>query len=242
MNTITKALAALILAIMMMSCNLDGNLGMGVSGNGDVITKERPLKDTFNSVKISRGLNLYLSQNDTERLTIEADENLHHLITTTVENNTLIISTTENIGIATSKNIMLNFKNLSSIKATSGSDVFSTNTIQAEDIELNTTSGSDMKLSITALSISCHATSGSDIELEGEADKFIASATTGSTIKAKNLRSLNAQVNASSGADIVVNTSQKLTAKASSGGDVRYVGNPEYIEKSDGTSGSIKKD
>lgn len=241
MNTLTKVLASIIMAIVMMSCNFDGNFGMGVKGNGKVITEKRPLNSSFNSIKVSRGLDLYLTQSETESITVEADENLHELITTTIENNELIISATDNIGRSNSKKILVNFKNLNSIKTTSGSDVFSTNTIQVEDLELISTSGSDMELSINATSISCEATSGGEIELKGKTDIFIAEASSGGSIEAEDLVSLTAQVKASSGSDIVVNTS-KLTAKAFSGGDIKYVGNPEVLEKSDGVSGTIKRD
>jgi len=215
---------------------------MGINGNGKIITKERSIKESFNSVEVSRGLELILTQSDTESLTVEADENLHELITTNIENDVLIISTTDNIGNSASKKVLLSFKNLNSIKATSGSEVYSTNTIQVEDIELHTTSGSDMELTINAVSISCQSTSGSDMELKGKTDVFIAEASSGGSIEAEDLITLNAQVKASSGADVVVNTSKKLTAKASSGGDIRYVGNPEIVEKSDGVSGSIKRE
>lgn len=225
-----------------MSCNFDGNFGIGVNGNGNVITKERPLNDSFNSVKISRGLDLYLTQSDQESLTVEADENLHEIITTTIENNVLLISTTQNIGNSSSKKIMLNFNNISAIKATSGSDVISTNTIHATHLDLDISSGSDMELHIESESISCHSTSGSDLELSGKTNQFIAEASSGSSIDADNLESLNAQVKASSGAEISVNTLKKLTAKASSGGDVRYLGTPEIIKKNDGVSGSIKRE
>jgi len=240
MSTLTKIMASIILAILMMSCNFDGNFGTGVNGNGNVITQKRPLNGTFNSVKISRGLDVYLTQSDTESLTIEADENLHDIITTNIENNVLVITANENIGRSSSKKIMLNFNNISAIKATSGSDVVSTNTISVSDLEINSTSGSDIELSIDAESVNCHSTSGSDIELKGKTNSFIAQATSGSSIEAENLNTLNAQVKATSGADIRVNTSKKLTAKASSGGDIRYSGNPEIIKTSDGVSGSIR--
>jgi alpha-L-arabinofuranosidase len=215
---------------------------MGVNGNGQVISKERLLNESFNSVKVSRGLDLYLTQSDTERLTVEADENLQDIITTTIENGVLIVTTSENIGRSTSKKIMLNFKNLETIKATSGSDVYATNTIYASNLELETTSGSDMELHIQAETITCKSTSGSDMELSGKTTTFIAEATSGSSIEAEDLASINAQVKASSGAEITVNTLKKLTAKASSGGDINYVGTPEIIEKSDSVSGSIEKE
>src|SRR5690606_36808563 len=105
-----------------------------------------------------------------------------------------------------------------------------------------TTSGSDLELTINAVSISCQSTSGSDMELKGKTDVFIAEASSGGSIEAEDLITLNAQVEASSGADVVVNTSKKLTAKASSGGDIRYVGDPEIVAKNDRVSGSIKRE
>jgi len=241
MSTLTKILVSVILAILMMSCNFDGNFNFGVNGNGKVISKNRPLDGTFNSVKISRGLDVYLTQSDSDKLTVEADENLHEIITTNIKNNVLYISTTENIGRSSSKKVLLHFKDLESIKATSGSDVFATNTIKAIHLELETSSGSDMELHVEAETVSCHATSGSDLELSGKTQTFIADASSGSSIEADNLESINAQVKASSGAEINVNTLKKLTAKTSSGGDIHYVGTPESIEKNDGVSGSIEK-
>src|SRR5690554_1041156 len=141
MNTLTKILASIILAILMMSCNFDGNFGLGVNGNGQVITTERPIHGSFSKIKVSRGLNVYLTQGEVERLTVEADENLHEIITTNIKNNVLYISTTENIGRSSSKKVLLHFKDLESIKATSGSDVFATNTIKAIHLELETNSG-----------------------------------------------------------------------------------------------------
>jgi hypothetical protein len=99
-----------------------------------------------------------------------------------------------------------------------------------------------MELHIQAETISCKSTSGSDMELSGKTTTFIAEASSGSSIEAEDLASINAQVKASSGAEINVNTLKKLTAKASSGGDINYVGNPEIVEKSDGVSGSINRD
>ena len=241
MSTLTKILVSVILAILMMSCNFDGNFGLGVNGNGQVITTERPIHGSFSKIKVSRGLNVYLTQGEVERLTVEADENLHEIITTTVENDVLYISTSENIGKASSKKGLLHFKNLTAIEATSGSDLFSTNTIKTSRLALETSSGSDMEIQVEAESITCHSTSGSDLKISGKTMKFVADASSGSSIETDNLESLNAQVKASSGAEINVNTLKKLTAKASSGGNIHYVGTPESIEKNDGVSGSIKR-
>ena len=224
-----------------MSCQFNANFGNGIDGNGHVITKERTLNGSYNAIKVSRGIEVDLTQSDTESLSVKADENLQEIITTTIENDVLIISTNENIGQATSKTVIVYFNDITSIKATSGSVVYSINPIHVSNLELDTTSGSDLKLVIDAESVSCHSTSGSDMDLRGKTNHFTAEATSGSSIDAESLITQNAKVKASSGADIRVNTSKELTAKISSGGNIRYTGNPEFVNIDDSASGSIKE-
>ncbi len=225
----------------MLSCNFSMNLGEGVDGNGNVITVDRDISTDFDQIKVSQGLDLYITQSNDVALSIEADENLHDLIMTDVENNILRIYSTENIRRSSSKKIMLNINDISAIKATSGSDVYSTNTIEVDELELNTTSGADMKLDVKTQILNCHSTSGSDIRVSGTTEVLIAEATSGSDIKADKLKAETSKVKATSGADISVNTSKELTARATSGGDVRYSGNPEKVNTSDSSSGSVRQ-
>ncbi|MCB0399360.1 MAG: DUF2807 domain-containing protein [Winogradskyella sp.] len=240
MSTLVRIVVTSILSVLMLSCNFSMNLGTGIDGNRNVVTQDRSISDDFESIKISQGLDLYITQSNDVSLSVEADENLHDLIITEVENGTLTIYTSENIRRAASRRINLSVDNISAIKATSGSDVFSTNTITADNLELNCTSGADMTLDVKTETLNCHSTSGSDIRLSGSTTVLIAEATSGSDIKASNLEAETSKVKATSGADISINTSKELTARATSGGDIRYSGNPEKVEKSDSSSGSVR--
>lgn len=240
MTTLSKIIVATVVSMLMLSCNFSMNLGPGVRGNDKVVTKERTINDDFDEIKVSNGLDVYLTQDTNESLSIQADENLHDIIMTSVENNILSIYTTENINYAASRKVMVSFSDISKIKATSGCDVYSTNIIKADALELSTTSGSDMELDIEVTSVTCDSSSGSDLKLSGTADYLVAEASSGSDIKAGDLVTKTAEVRASSGADITVHTTKELIAKSGSGGDVKYYGNPEKVEKSDNTSGSIK--
>ena len=170
------------------------NLWQGVDGNRNVVNADRNISNDFDEIKISQGLDLYITQSNEVSVSIEADENLHELIMTEVENGVLKIYTTENIRRAASKKIMLNIADISAIKATSGSDVYSTNTIEVDDLKLNTTSGADMKLDVNTQTLNCHSTSGSDIKITGTTDVLVASATSGSDIDARNLSSEKSNV------------------------------------------------
>lgn len=241
MTTLAKFIVGLILSLTLVSCQFNGDFSFGVRGNGDVETVTRNISDNFSEIRVSRGLDVYLTQSDEVSLRLQADENLHHIIITEVEGDVLKITTDKNISWASSRKVMVSFKDIEKIVATSGSDVFSTNTITAESLELATTSGSDMELDVNVDVIDCRSTSGSDLRLSGRTDKLYAEATSGSDIKAGNLKAKTTEARATSGADITVNTSDELYAKATSGGDIKYYGNPEKVTKKDGVSGNVRK-
>ena len=241
MTTISKLTTALIMSLLLVSCQFNGDFGFGVRGNGNVETVERSISDDFTEIKVSRGLDVYLTQSNQVSLEVEADENLHDVIITEVKNGVLNITTNENISFSKSKKVMVSFKDIAKITATSGSDVYSINTIVADNLELTTTSGSDMELDIEVQVADCKSTSGSDLRVSGTTSKLFASATSGSDIKAGNLKAKISEARATSGADITLNTSDELYANATSGADIKYYGNPEKVTKKDGVSGSVRK-
>lgn len=241
MTTVTKFIVGAIITFLMMSCNFHGDFGWGVTGNGEVQEMEREVNDDFDQIEVSRGLDVYLTQGDELSITVEADSNLHDIIMTEVENNTLYIFSEENINRSRAQKIHVTFKDLSRLECSSGSDVYSTNTIKADDLELSTSSGADMEVSVDASVVDCSASSGSDLRVSGRTNKLYANASSGSDIKAGDLISETCDAKASSGADITVNATAELTAKASSGADIKYYGNPEKITKRDGVSGSVRK-
>ena len=241
MNTLAKIIVTLVMSLLLMSCNFNMNFNTGINGTGPVSEIKRTLNEDFSSIKVSHGLDLYLTQGDATDLSVEANENLHNIIRTEVVNGTLKIYAEENINHAEAKKIKLTFKNISTIKSTSGSDVFSTNTIHSNHLTLNTTSGSDMELDVKTETLECKATSGSDLKLAGSTQSLTAEATSGSDIDAEDLEANASHVKATSGAGIKVNTKKELYARANSGGDITYYGNPEKVRKSDGVSGSIRQ-
>ncbi|SHG42150.1 head GIN domain-containing protein [Winogradskyella jejuensis] len=242
MSTLARIIAASIVALFMTSCNFDINLGPGVSGDGNVVTKERNISSDFDKIKVSRGIEVYITQGNSTSLEVEADENLHDVITTEVDedNGLLRISSNENIKSSSSKKVILSVKDISSISTTSGSYVNSENAFDVDKLTISSTSGSHVDFDITSNSLKINSTSGAGVKISGQTRELNVSATSGSYIKAGDLKAENTRVSATSGANISVNTSKELTANATSGGSIKYSGNPEKVTKSDGVSGSIR--
>ena len=236
MTTLVKMTVTALLTLLFLSCNFIP----GVKGDGNVITQEREITNSFTRIHASNGLDVILNQDNTESIKVQADENLQEIITTEVENGILKISTTTNIGYAKSKKVMVSFKNLETLKCTSGSDVRGNGTLIFNTVDIDATSGCDVNLLVDAQELSGSATSGADLKLEGSATKVSLKATSGADIDAKNLEANHAIVGVTSGADIKVQATESIELSATSGGDITYYGNPQNVVTSEAVSGSIK--
>ncbi|HCE55779.1 MAG: head GIN domain-containing protein [Lutibacter sp.] len=219
------------------SCIFDGVVG--IKGNRNVVSEDRTIRSDFEIINVQQGINLTISQGNPTSLSVEADENVIDLLITEVKNNELNIYFEKSVYQAKARNVFLTTENISKIKASSGASVKSENTIQAETLELNSSSGSTMKIRTIANEITSESSSGSNITIVGKSNSFTANSSSGSSINAKDLKVVNAITKASSGANIDVNVTGKLTAKASSGADIDYEGSPETVDKNTSSGGSV---
>jgi hypothetical protein len=239
MITLARFIAIAIISLLITSCNM--NFSSGIAGNGNVTTEERDAEETFTMIKASEGLDVYITQSETASIEVEADENIISLIATDIRNGVLVIHTEKNIGRCKSKKVRVSLPRIERIVATSGADVYSTQTLVVENIEVKSNSGADIKIEVEAEHVTCSTSSGADIKIAGTADSLTADASSGSDIQARDLEVRDCDASASSGADVTVTVSDKLIANSSSGGDVHYYGNPESVSKNKSVSGGVHK-
>jgi len=238
MTTLARITIVLILAILFSSCGFDINIGQGKKGNGIVKEDNRRVTSEFTVISVSEGLDAYVTQGNDFDIVVEADENIIDLIGTDIKNGTLRIHAIENIGRAT-KNVYVTLPIITALKTSSGAGLSTKNDIEAENIELSSSSGSNLQIEeLKAYHVIAESSSGAHIKVAGETEMLNGSASSGSGIKAENLSAANCNASASSGAGITVNASETLTAKASSGGDIRYTGNAK-VEHKKSSSGSV---
>ncbi|MCK0190401.1 head GIN domain-containing protein [Arenibacter sp. F20364] len=238
MTTLARITITLILAILFSSCGFDINIGNGKKGNGIVDEEKRTITSNFTAVTASEGLDVFVTQGNDFEIVVEADENIIDLIATDIKNGTLRIHAIENIGRATKK-IYVTLPVITVLETSSGANLSTQNAIEAQNIELSASSGSNLEIEeLKAGNVSTDSSSGAHIQVAGEAEILNSNASSGSGIKAENLSTAKCNASASSGAGITVNVSESLIAKASSGGDIRYTGNAK-VEHKKSSSGSV---
>jgi hypothetical protein len=237
-----KTLKILIVAIAIMgiaSCT-HAQTRKTVRGNGNVVSRERKTEQ-FTGIKVSSGIDVYLKQDNNESVSVEADENLHEYILTEVRGGVLSIYTDANIREAERKRVYVTMKEINSVKASSAGDVFGQTPIRTERLDLSASSAGDIKLEVYAKEIEIDISSSGDISLTGEADILDANLSSAGDLNAYDLIVREADISASSAGNADINVSEKMTARASSAGDINYKGNPKYVDSHSSSAGGINK-
>jgi Putative auto-transporter adhesin, head GIN domain len=87
---------------------------------------------------------------------------------------------------------------------------------------------------------SVKASSGSDVDLAGSCISLVAEASSGSDLDAEDLKCENVTVRASSGSDVSVTATKRVTGSASSGSDVSIRGRPPVVEVEKSSGSDVK--
>ncbi|MGD0754964.1 MAG: head GIN domain-containing protein [Bacteroidales bacterium] len=237
-----KSLRSLTFAIIIFgitSC-INGQFWKTVEGNRKVVTRERKT-DSFTGVKVSSGIDVYLKQGNNEAVSVEADENLQDYILTEVRGGVLNVYSEYSIRDAERKRVYVTMKEVNSVKTTSAGDVYGESPINSDRLDLSASSAGDIKLEVKANKIDIDISSSGDITLTGETDFLRADLSSAGDLKAYDLKTREADISVSSAGDADVNVSEKLTARASSAGDINYKGDPKYVDSHSSSAGGVHK-
>jgi hypothetical protein len=237
-----KSLRSIAIAIIILglTTSSQAQLWRTVEGHGNVVKKERKT-DSFTGVKVSSGIDVYLRQGNNETVVVEADENLHEYILTEVHGGVLNVYSEYNIRDAERKRVYVTMKDIKSVRTTSAGDVIGESPVNSERLELSASSAGDIKLEVHAKTINIDISSSGDMTLTGETDLLRADLSSAGDLNAYDLKSREADISVSSAGDADIYVSERITARASSAGDINYKGDPKYVDVHSSSAGGIHK-
>jgi hypothetical protein len=201
----------------------------------------------FHAIKVSNGIDLYLSYGDEAAAVSAAEIKYRDKIKTEVENGVLKIWFDQDLSsqiIFTNKRNLrayVSYKELDAITASSGSDIIVDGLIKANKLSMKISSGSDFKGNIEVNELSVNQSSGSNILMGGKAVNVYIEASSGSDFNGYNLTAEVCTAKCSSGSDINITVIKELNAKASSGSNISYKGNPPLVNVTKSSGGSVAK-
>lgn len=200
---------------------------------------------SFNSIEVSDNIDLFLTSSNQEELVVTASDEkyLDHLVTE-VENNTLkIYYNNKGLNLNSNKRQLrayVSYKMLLAIKGSGGSAVALENTLETSNVSLTFTGGATFTGGIEAEGIAVTQTGQSGVSISGRASKLNIETSNGALFKGYDFVADYCTAKATSGAVIRITINKELTARAKTGGGIRYKGNA-LVKDLDGNSGSAVK-
>ena len=209
----------------------------------------------FNGIETSSGVDVEFTQSPTQSVVVKVEPEKQQYVITEVENGVLKIFV-RNKGVKNlnfnSLKVIVSGPKLSKLITKSGSIFKAVNQINettfaascssgsqvsgdfkiSTNTALDVSSGVSVKMNLETKSLALEASSGSSIKLSGKAESGVYSASSGSSISAGDFVTKSAVVDASSGSSVKINTTESLTASATSAASVQYRGNPSKVTKS----------
>ncbi len=239
---LTKLAIATCFALLLGSCKHSIHIGDGIDGNGNITTKERSITEDFKGIDVSNGIDVTVEQSDKIYVSVETDDNLQHVIVTKVVNGILRIESSESFNSTETPKVTVKMPIINSLESGSGSRITSVNTLVSENLDVNSSSGSEININVEADAITLDSSSGSNIKAHGKALRAETSSSSGSVIEAGELMANEVISHSSSGSSTDVHPIVSLNAKASSGGSVGYHKVPKTITKEESSGGSVREE
>jgi hypothetical protein len=232
----------LLLVAVFSVCMLQAQNEIVVDPNASL----RELSGQFDAIKVSGGIDLYLSQSDNIAVAVSAaNENFKEGIKTVIENGTLKIFYEGEKGWNRKDRKMrvyVSFSELKKIDASGACDVVVAASLTATDLMLHMSGACDFKGNVKVTTLNIDLSGASDAKISGTATTVNIKSSGASDLKAFDLVTDSCNANISGASDVHITVNSELTASASGASDIKYKGNGVIKEKHSTGASSISKE
>ena len=200
----------------------------------------RTVNGDFNAIKISGGIDLYLSQSDNIAIAVSAaEEKFAAGIKTTIEDGVLKIYYDGDKGWKSKDRklrVYVSFKTLEKINATGACDVVVQGSIAVNSLALQLSGACDFKGMVKVNTLKLNLSGASDVKISGTANTVDIESSGASDVKGYDLVTDFCNAKASGASDINITVNKELNANASGASDIFYKGSG--LKKDIHTSGA----
>jgi hypothetical protein len=188
----------------------------------------RKVNGSFNSIRVSGGIDLYLTQSETEAVAVSASEDKFKPgIKTVVENNTLRIYFEGDKGWSMKNRQIkayVSFKTLEILEVSGASDVVVAGRISGSKLTMKFSGSSDFKGTVAVNSLLLDLSGASDVKIEGTATELTIHSSGASDVDGYGLITDLCKAHATGASDIDITVNKELIAHASGASEISYRG------------------
>ncbi len=235
-----RSLVAAVALVLLVFILPSAASAQSIKGNGKIKTEVRQAQG-FNKLVVQGHVELFLSQESSENVKIEADENLIELFQTIVNDNVLYVIVPANIKKTLSLNVSVAFKSLEQITLLDEVTLKSTRAVNFDHIDIVCSGASRMEFEFKAASSTVKIIDAGNAFLKGYTENLTIEAHDDAEVNAFDLQSDNCTVIGSGYSVVSVNAKRKLAATITGNSNMYYIGEPSFSQRYHSSAGLITK-
>jgi hypothetical protein len=213
-----------------------------IRGNGNITTQTRSA-GSISGVEVSGNIDVYVRQDSSSSIKVEADDNLQQYIETRNEGDVLRIRSEEGYNLRPSRQIKVYVSSamFKSFEASGACNLFSEGSItNSGEIDYNLSGSCDVTMDVNAPKISVEVSGASTVKLKGQTKDFRVRGSGSTDIRSFDLLAENVDLDISGAGDADVYASVRLSGSISGAANVNYKGAAQTDIHTSGAS-SVKK-
>lgn len=195
--------------------------------------KNAELRDVsaFSGIKVSGGMEVYLSQGDDYALAVSANEDkfrdniktkiINGILNIYYDGGSLTFNEKRNL------RVYISFKTLQSIEASGATNIIINGGLKSSDLKLEFSGASEMRGTVNISNLLLKMSGASTMKIDGRIENFRVEASGASDLKNYDLAAGNCIIKISGASDMKLTINKSLTINASGASTLRYKGNPE---------------
>jgi hypothetical protein len=196
---------------------------------------------SFTGVKAMEGVSVYLKKGDKESVRIETTGVDPSHVLTEISGSYLKVHMKDGNYRNANAKAYVTYVEVDKLSASSAGSIYAEAPIKTNTMEVNASSAGTIEVTLEAGMVEANTSSAGDVELKGKTKTLRIDVASAGEVDAYDLESENVEAEAASAGSAKINVTKSLEARASSGGSIRYRGNPDKQVTDSSSGGSVKK-
>ena len=240
MNNRILKLSLSVIVILLFLTNCDAQKYGKIKGDGNVINETREVGN-FDKMGVSGSFDINLVKGKEGKIEIKIEKNLLPYLVTEVENGNLKIKWKKGTNISTHRGVQLTvyFESIEGVAMSGSGDIVSKDVIKADNFDVAVSGSGDISLVLEVNSTEARVSGSGDLDFKGSSGEFSARVSGSGDIAAYDLKTNTADVRISGSGGMTLSVSDKLYARISGSGSVKYKGKPKIEDIKVSGSGKV---
>jgi hypothetical protein len=236
-STILGCIIAATIAMTIVGCQ--GLLNC-VDGKGEGTSQKRELS-SFQGITIKGSMDVVVRQGSTQEVRVVAEDNIVPLITTSIENNVLIIDNNKCFNSHVGAKVYVTIPTITSLQINGSGSFTGESEINGESLRLGIEGSGNINLNVAEANLVAMIDGSGDITLKGTARQATFDVGGSGNIMASELSADACTATISGSGDCYLNVAKSLRATISGSGDIVYSGPVTDVTSKVSGSGDIRR-